>query len=180
VWESDSVLQYYFKQKGERNVFKRNFVSTRIPKGLISPPLTSLNKLPLASSNVPGADRLAYVAGLSYFQTGKRSVEFMESWTHKNAKPKPTIRKLSQPAKNISPQSPSPNHAGRFEPEPWATSDEDSGPDDITSMYSPPAEIKPIETLAVSDDSGLHLKRFSSISKMINSDYNITQLKEAE
>jgi len=81
-------------------------------------------------------------------------------------------------AANIGQHSPSSDRARRFEPEPWATSDDGSPADDITNMYLPPAaEIKPVETLAPSDDSGLHLKRFSSISKMINNDYNITQFQ---
>ena len=83
AWESDSVLKYYFKQKGEtRNPFKRNFVSTRIPKGLISPSGSKSNNMsPKGNSSVMDADRLARdgAALANYFQTGKLSREFVDA-----------------------------------------------------------------------------------------------------
>ena len=81
------------------------------------------------------------------------------------------VIKLSQ----LGIRSASPKYENCYDPEPWTTSDDGFNLDDITNMYLPPAETKPpVDTLAPSDDSGLHLKRFSSISKMINIDYNKT------
>ena len=93
----------------------------------------------------------------------------METSTNCNYKDYPKIIKLDRCYENHgSLHTASPNQAGRFEPEPWATSDEGFG-EDIINMYLQPAvEIKHGDTLAPSDDAGLHLKRFSSISKMLN------------
>ena len=69
VWESDSVLKYYFQLKAEGKGLKRNFVSTRIPKGLVSPPEPKLSKVGSGTLSVIENERLGLddAALASYF-----------------------------------------------------------------------------------------------------------------